>query len=111
MRFGTVLRRHATGASCLRADCAVPRFTNANASDRSCRLRGPNFMVLWMIVSGLWTSATILRIDRVSAPGHGWPEILGNPFTWVSLFIPPLMYAIILLGVKRMATTRQPPNG
>jgi hypothetical protein len=74
---------------------------------RSRGVRGPNFVVLWIIVSGLWTVATVMRIQRAWAPVPGWPAVLGNPLAWVSLFMPPLMFAIILLAMKRIATERQ----
>ena len=69
-------------------------------------LRGPNLVTLWVSVSSLWTVATYLRIRRIWVPAFGWPSVLGNPLTWVSLFVPPLMFALILLAVKRIAAAR-----
>jgi hypothetical protein len=74
-------------------------------------MRGPNFVVLWIIVSGLWTVATLERVQRVWVQSFGWPAILGNPLTWVSLFMPPLMFAIILLAAKRIGAARHQADG
>jgi hypothetical protein len=65
--------------------------------------RRPSFVVLRIIVSGLWTVATTQRMDRIRVPIVGWPAVLHDPFTWASLGVPPLMFAIILLAVKRLA--------
>jgi hypothetical protein len=59
--------------------------------------------MLWVIVTTLWTVASVLRIQRTWVPGTAWPVILGDVYTWVSLFLPPLLFAIILLAVKRIA--------
>jgi hypothetical protein len=65
--------------------------------------RGPSFVALWVIVTGLWIVATILRMQRVWVPGVGWPAVLGNVYTWIELFLPQWMFAIILLAVERLA--------
>jgi hypothetical protein len=66
-------------------------------------MRSRSLVPLWIIVSALWTIATGLRIDRTWVPIVGWPAVLSSAFTWTSLFIPPLMFAIILLAIKRIA--------
>jgi hypothetical protein len=62
--------------------------------------RAPNFITLWIVVSGLWTIATCLRIQRTWG---GWPAAAGNPYTWVSLLLPPVIFALLLIGVSRVA--------
>jgi hypothetical protein len=69
--------------------------------------RGPGFVVLWIITTGLWTVATVLRVQRVWVPIMGWHAVLGSVYTWVSLFLPPWMFAIILLSIKRVTVTCQ----
>jgi hypothetical protein len=66
--------------------------------------RSPNFVTLWIIVSGLWTTATGLRILHVWVPEAGWPAVLYSGFTWAGLLVPPLTFAFILVGVSRIAT-------
>jgi hypothetical protein len=62
--------------------------------------RGPNFVTLWIIVSVLWTVATCLRMQRTWG---GWPFVLGDPYTWVSLLLPPAVFALLLIGISRIA--------
>jgi hypothetical protein len=54
----------------------------ANLTDhpdsRQRRHRRPNFAVLWVIVSGLWTLATVSRMQRIWVPILGWPTSLGR---------------------------------
>lgn len=69
-------------------------------------MRGPNFVVLWVIVSCLWTLATGLRIHRVSVSNIGRPAVLGSAFTWIDLLMPPLVFAIVLWGISRVAAAR-----
>jgi hypothetical protein len=72
--------------------------------------RGPGFVALWIIVTGLWTVSTVLRMQRVWVPIMGWPAVAGSVYTWVSLFLPPWMFAIILLAMKRIAVARRQPD-
>jgi hypothetical protein len=55
--------------------------------------------------------STVLRIQRVWMPMMGWPAVLGSVHAWVSLFLPPWMFAIILLAVKRLAIAIQRSDG
>jgi len=85
-------------------------------SDRTDRRRrrgtsGSGFITLWVLVSGIWTVATCLRIHRVWVPSLGWPAVLTSTFTWVSLLTPPLMFAVILLAVSRIASARHRSGG
>jgi hypothetical protein len=59
-----------------------------------------------MIVSGISTVATLLRIDRVWVPGRGWLAVLRNGLTWASFLAPPLTFAVILLFVSSVARVR-----
>lgn len=65
--------------------------------------RSPNFVVLWIIVTALWTIATVLRMQRAWVPGHSWPVVLSDPFAWISLLLPPLVFALVLIGMSRVA--------
>lgn len=76
-------------------------------TDKTSTARGPDFLVLWIIVTGLWTVATLVRIHRHWVPVLGWPGVIGSVYTWVSLLLPPWMFAIILLAAKRLAPARQ----
>lgn len=62
--------------------------------------RDPNFVTLWIIVSSLWTLATCLRIERT---WNSWSAVLGSAFAWVSLVLPPLVFALLLIGISRVA--------
>jgi hypothetical protein len=66
--------------------------------------RSVNFVILWIVVSGLWTLATVLRMRRTWLPWHGWPEVLNSGFAWASLFLPPMVFAVVLLGMSRVAS-------
>jgi hypothetical protein len=73
--------------------------------------RRPNFVLLWVIVTSLWTAATILRIQQIWVPIQGWDAVIGSVYTWISLFLPPWMFAIILLAVKRIGAARHKSDG
>jgi hypothetical protein len=72
--------------------------------------RGPNFITLWVVVSALWTVATGLRILRVWVPQAGWPAVISSAVTWAGLLVPPLMFAIILIAMSRIAAGRHSPG-
>lgn len=111
---GIVARVWATGMSHRRDDLVERPLPAASDSTDRGRLRsagGPNFVSVWLIVSGLWIVATGLRIHRVWMPMVGWPTVLSSVFTWASLLLPPLMFAIVLLAVKRIAAPRHRPDG
>ena len=63
----------------------------------------PDFVSVWIVVTGLWTVATILRMNRIWVPVLGWHGVFANVYTWISLLLPPLIFAVILLAVKRIA--------
>jgi hypothetical protein len=84
--------------------------SNPNRDSGSSRTR-PGFIPLWMIVTGLWTVATIMRIQGVWVPQVGWSAVLCSVYFWLSLIIPPWLFATVMLAVKRTATTRRGADG
>jgi len=66
--------------------------------DRPPGEQRPGFVAIWVIATGLWTAATLLRMQQVWVPAVGRPAVLGDARTWVELFLPPWIFAIILLG-------------
>jgi hypothetical protein len=74
--------------------------------DRGDRKNGPGFLTLWVAVSALWIAATLLRIHRLWAPLEGWQSALDGPWIWISLILPPLMFAVILVGVHCIISSR-----
>jgi hypothetical protein len=71
------------------------------------RSPGPNFVTLWIIVSGLWTLATVSRLKRA---GDGWPAALNRGFTWLSLLPPPVVFAGVPIAMSRVANPRHRPR-
>jgi hypothetical protein len=71
--------------------------------------REPAFRVLalWLLASGLWTIATILRVYSVWVPAVGWRRAIEGPWLWVSLVLPPLMFAGVLLVVHLIRRSRK----
>jgi hypothetical protein len=59
-----------------------------------------------MLVSVLWTIATLLRIDRVWVPAVGWHRALGGPWLWITLIGPPLIFALIIGAVQKVIRGR-----
>jgi hypothetical protein len=56
---------------------------------------------LWIVVSMLWTVATLLRINRVWVPMTGWEGVIEGPWMWMSLLGPPLIFALILVAIHK----------
>jgi hypothetical protein len=81
------------------------------AEDRPPGRRGPSFVALWGVVTVLWTISTVLRINRTWVPVMGWHAVIGSVYTWISLFLPPWMFAIVMLALKRLASGRQGAKG
>jgi hypothetical protein len=77
-----------------------------STGDRPPGARGPSFVSLWFVVTILWTISTVLRMQRVWVPIMGWHAVTGSVYTWVSLFLPPWMFAIVMLAMKRLAMGR-----
>ena len=62
------------------------------------------FWTLWILVSGLWTIATLLRVHRVWAPQIGSWRILTGPWIWISLIVPPLVFAAMIAVIAKRCT-------
>jgi hypothetical protein len=69
------------------------------------RKSGPGLLRLWIVVSGLWTAATLLRIGRVWVPVEGWQGAVRGPWIWMSLIIPPSMFAAVAVAIHLMCKT------
>ncbi len=65
---------------------------------RSTRVR---LWTLWVLVSALWTSGTLLRVNRVWVPLVGWHRCMASPWLWISLLAPPLLFALMLGAARR----------
>jgi hypothetical protein len=76
---------------------------HANRSPhRLSRVRA-DFIRLWITVTGLWSVATGLRIYNLWLPAWGWSDVLANPLTWTALTLPPLIFALVLASIDRVA--------
>lgn len=64
-------------------------------------------VMLWVVVSGLWTTATLLRIGRVWMRGGQWDRILHEPWLWISLGVPPLVFALLLIYLRQIIGLRR----
>jgi hypothetical protein len=58
---------------------------------------------LWLVVSVLWTVATVLRLPGAALSFLAWPA-------WLSFLLPPLMFAVILAAVHQIALARGAPR-
>jgi hypothetical protein len=65
----------------------------------------PNLFVVWMIVTVLWTTATVWRMRHLWVPTTGWASLMPNELAWISLLVPPVMFAIVLAAVRRLGGT------
>jgi hypothetical protein len=50
-----------------------------------------------LVLTTIWTSADILRMQRFWVPVRGWEAISSNALTWVTRLLPPALFGIILL--------------
>jgi hypothetical protein len=62
---------------------------------------------LWIVVTAFWTIATLFRIERLWLPRVGWHGILDGPWLWLSLGLPPLVFALLLAYVRQLAHFRR----
>ena len=74
-------------------------------SSRERRIRS-RLRTLWILVSGLWTIATLLRIHRVWVPLVGWHRVIEGPWIWIGLAIPPTIFALIVGAINRILTRK-----
>jgi len=84
---------------------ATPAEEIVGRHDKTRRNNGPGLVALWIVVSGLWTAATLLRIGRVWVPIEGWPGAIQGPWIWVSLTLPPAMFAAIAAAIHILSKT------
>jgi len=73
---------------------------------RSGGFRGRRLWTLWIVVGGLWTLATLLRVKQLWLPQVGWHHILVRPLLWISLLAPQAIFAIVIGAIHRMPTGR-----
>jgi hypothetical protein len=64
-------------------------------------------LTLWVVVTALWTAATLLRIERVWVPRAGWDHVLRQPWLWLSLSAPPLIFALLFIYVHHAIELRR----
>lgn len=76
--------------------------------DKAGRKNSPGPLRLWILLSGFWTVATLLRVDRVWVPLIGWRRVLEGPWIWISLIVPPLMFAVPLIVLHMLRRARDP---
>lgn len=62
---------------------------------------------LWIVASGLWTVATVLRVYRVWVPRLGWWKVVDGPWLWLGLILPPVMFACVLAAIHRIKQGRK----
>ena len=75
-------------------ECVAPERRRGSVRQR--------FLALWIVVSGFWLLATLLRVWRVWVPQIGWKGTLAGPWIWLVLLVPPLMFAVMIFSTYRM---------
>jgi hypothetical protein len=71
---------------------------------------GRYFLRLWAVVTVLWTAATLFRIVRIWVPIEGWWRIVGGPWLWLELGLPPLIFGIVTVAVCQLAEKQRAPR-
>jgi hypothetical protein len=57
------------------------------------------FLLLWGVVSALWTAALLFRVYRVWSPfSDQWSEFR-RPQMLIGLFIPPTVFGIVMAAI------------
>ncbi|HXC26346.1 MAG TPA: hypothetical protein VNV38_00120 [Stellaceae bacterium] len=64
-------------------------------------LSGP--IRLWLVVVVLWAGATLFRTNRFWAPDSNPAESWGNPWVWIDLFVPPILFAAMLIALQTIS--------
>jgi len=65
------------------------------------------FLRLWIVVTLIWTGATVLRVRRVWVPRLGLDNVLRDPLLWIAIAIPPVAFGVIVLSVYYLAPSRR----
>jgi hypothetical protein len=96
----------ATKKSAAALNLTTARPTGEVRSERkveTCR----HLITLWVVVTALWTTATVFRIDRVWVPRAGWDGVLHGSWLWLSLGVPPVIFALVVTYVCQVIRIRQ----
>ena len=62
---------------------------------------------LWLIVTALWTAATLDRLGWPSVPSSTDPAPTHRGLIWILLILPPVMFAVMIRAIC-MITGRDP---
>jgi hypothetical protein len=62
-------------------------------------------LTLWAVMTGVWAVATVLRNQRVGQLLLGWRGELDDSGIWMSLILPPTMFAVVLLAIHFVGKT------
>jgi len=54
------------------------------------------------VVTGLWTLATLLRVERVWVTVVDWRGVFAGHWIWISLLLPPTMFAVVLRAIYQL---------
>lgn len=68
------------------------------------------FVKLWIVVTVLWTVATLLRVDRVWRLTEEWAAIVRGPWLWLELALPPIVFGGVTIAVGYIARARTMPR-
>lgn len=68
---------------------------------------------LWFVVSALWTLASLFRLHRARPQMLAWPRLAADPWLWIDLLLPPLLFALILIAIELVGSIPRtaPPGG
>jgi len=75
--------------------------------DKAQRKNAFRPVTLWLVVSGLWTAATVLRLYTAWVPFESWRFAVEGQWIWISLIIPPVMFAVILAAIHLIKIARK----
>jgi hypothetical protein len=79
----------------------------SEGGQRKWSVDGRYFLKLWAVVTVFWTTATLFRVARVWVPVDGWKNIVGGPWLWLELGLPPLMLGIVAVAVCQLAKSQR----
>jgi len=57
-------------------------------------------VLLWLIVTALWTSATLYRVGWLLLPVDAERDPANEGLAWIFLLLPPAMFAVLLWAVS-----------